>query len=288
MNETLRADYHQRFDRVFDYIDNHLHDDLTVEQLSRIACFSRFHFLRQFTVYAGISLFSYIRLQRLKRASYRLALNRRERIIDIALDAGFESPESFSRAFRNTFGMSPSQFRKQPAWHRWTEKYRFPARVRRSAMTVKIVTFPETAIALIEHRGDPALIMETAMTFIDWRKSSGLSPVGSSRTFGIAYDDPEQTPGERFRFDICGSVALPVPENPQGIRNGVIPGGRCAVVRHYGSHERIGDTARYLYREWLPNSGEELRDFPLFFDYLNLVYETAEKDLLTDLYLPLR
>ena len=288
MNETLRNAYRQRFDRVFDYIDEHLYDELTVEQLSNVACFSRFHFLRQFTVYTGISLFGYIRLLRLKQASYRLAINTGERITDIAFDIGFESSESFSRAFKNTFGLTPSQFRKKPAWQDWAEKYRFPIRERRTVMDVKIVNFPETRIALIEHRGDSALVMKTAMTFIDWRRSSGLSPVKSSRTFGIAYDDPEQTPPADFRFDICGSVSEVVPENPQGVRSGIIPGGRCAVVRHYGSHERIGESARYLYRQWLPDSGEELRDFPLFFDYLNLIYDTAEKDLVTDLYLPLR
>lgn len=288
MNETLRNAYRQRFNRVFEYIDEHLYDELTVEQLSNVACFSRFHFLRQFTVYTGISLFAYIRLLRLKQASYRLAINTRERITDIALDAGFESPESFSRAFRNTFGLSPSQFRKQPAWQDWSEKYRFPIRQRSTVMDVKIVDFPETHVALIEHRGDPALVMQTAMTFIDWRKNSGLSPVKSSRTFGIAYDDPEQTPPDDFRFDICGSVSGVIPANPQGVKNDVIPAGRCAVLRHYGSHDRIGESARYLYREWLPDSGEELRDFPLFFDYLNLIYDTAEKDLVTDLYLPLR
>ena len=155
-------------------------------------------------------------------------------------------------------------------------------------MTVAIVDFPETRVALLEHRGDPSLVMKTAMTFIDWRKTSGLSPINISRTFGIAYEDPEQTPPDIFRFDICGSVSEPIPENPQGVSNGVIPGGRCAVLRHYGSHDRLGESARYLYRDWLPDSGEELRDFPLFFDYLNLVYDTAEKDLVTDLYLPLR
>ncbi len=52
-----------------------------------------------------------------------------------------------------------------------------------------------------------------------------------------------------------------------------------AWVRHLGSHTRIGEK----YREWLPESGEELRDFPLYFHYLNLPLETAEADLLTDI-----
>lgn len=288
MNETTAKQYRERFNRVFDYIDAHLYDPLTTEQLSRVANFSKYHFLRQFANYAGISVFGYIRLMRLKQASYRLVFNSHERVIDIALDAGFENPESFSRAFKNTFGQTPTQFRKQPGWQPWTERYQFPARQRSMNMNVTIVNFPETQVALLEHRGDPALVNDSAMKFIAWRKESGLSPVSSSRTFGIAYDDPEQTAPAEFRFDICGSVDKEIPANRHGVKNAVIPGGRCAVLRHLGSHDHLGECAYYLYREWLPESGEELRDFPLFFHYLNLIPDTAERDLITDLHLPLK
>lgn len=79
-----------------------------------------------------------------------------------------------------------------------------------------------------------------------------------------------------------------VPKNPQGVVNKLIPGGRCAVVRHCGSHDKMGESIYYLYREWLPQSGEGLRNFPLFFHYLNLMPETPEHDLVTDIYLPLK
>jgi len=72
VNGTLENAYAERFDRVLDYIDRHLDEDLSVEQMSRVANFSKFHFHRQFSVYAGISVFRYIQLLRLKRASYRL------------------------------------------------------------------------------------------------------------------------------------------------------------------------------------------------------------------------
>lgn len=114
--------YAERFNRVFDYIDRHIGDELTLEQLSQVANFSKYHFQRQFSEYTGISVFRYVQLMRLKRASYRLVFNRLERIIDIALDAGFENPESFSRAFKNTFGQTPSEFRKNPAWQPWSEQ----------------------------------------------------------------------------------------------------------------------------------------------------------------------
>ena len=155
-------------------------------------------------------------------------------------------------------------------------------------MEVKIVEFKQTRIAVLEHRGSPALVNDSVRVFIDWRKQSGLSPIASSQTYGLVYDNPDTTEPQDFRFDICGSVTSEVPNNPQGVVNKVIPGGRCAVVRHTGSHNRIGESAYYLYREWLPTSGEDLRDFPLFFHYLNLIPETPEHELLTDVYLPLK
>ncbi len=288
MNSGTAASYAERFERVLRHIDEHLDEPLSVAVLGRVAHFSKFHFHRQFSAYAGISVFRYVQLLRLRRASYRLAFSRRLRVVDIAMEAGFENGEPFSRAFKQTFGQTPSQFRKHPAWKPWSEKYRLPPRERNRNMEVRIVAFEETRVAALEHRGAPELVNDSARRFIEWRKASGLSPVRSSATFGIAYDDPETTAPGEFRFDICGEVAQAVPENGQGVVNKRIPGGRYAVVRHRGSHDSLRDSALHLYREWLPESGEELRDFPMFFHYLNLIPETEEHALVTDVYLPLR
>ncbi len=280
--------YGERFAKVCDYIGEHLGEDLSIERLSQIANFSKFHFLRQFSNYAGISVSRYIQMMRFKRAASRLVFEPHVQIIEIAFEAGFENPESFSRAFKRAFGQTPSQSRVRPVWRPWAERYRFPAKERRKTMDVKIVDFEETKVAALEHRGPPEQVDESARTFIAWRKETKLSPVKTSKTYGIAYDDPDTAEPDAFRFDICGSVATEVPANPQGLVNKIIPAGRCAVVRHLGSHDRIGESAYYLYREWLPGSDEELRDFPLFFHYLNLKPETPEHELITDIYLPLK
>lgn len=288
MNAVKTSAYAKRFEKVFDYIHKHLTEELSVEQLSQVANFSKFHFHRQFSLYVGVSVGRYIQMLRLRRASFRLVFEEQTPITEIALEAGFENPESFSRAFRNSFDQSPSQFRKQPAWQVWSQQYRFLIGERMQSMQVKIVDFSGTKVAVLEHRGAPELVNDSAKVFIAWRKETGLSPVKSSDTYGIAYDDPDTTPPEQFRFDICGSVEAEVPEHPSGVINKVIPAGRCAVLRHYGSQDRISESAYYLYREWLPESGEELRDFPLFFHYLNLIPETPEHELVTDIYLPLK
>jgi len=291
MHAAKADDYARRFKQVFDYIDRHLDEALPVEQLSQVAHFSKFHFHRQFSQYCGISVSRYIALMRLKRASYRLVFNPLERIIDIALDAGFENPESFSRAFKHVFGQTPSEFRREPAWAKWNVIIKPCDREMRgggNAMEVRIVVVEPSLVAALEHHGSPKLVNNSVAKFIAWRKSSGLSPAASSNTYGIAYDNPDATAPEDFRFDICGSVAEPVPANPQGVTTKEIPGGRCAVVRHFGSPDTVGESVYSLFRQWLPGSGEELRDFPVYFHYTNVATDTPEHELETDVYLPLK
>jgi AraC family transcriptional regulator len=288
MNKHHEQAYAQRFSRVLDFIDRHLDEPLSGERLSRVAHFSRFHFQRQFFNYVGITPNRYVQLARLRRASYRLAFNPLERITDIAFAAGFEHSESFSRAFKAAFGQSPSAFRKNPDWGAWSAQFHLILPREIGAMEVRIVSTEAVAVAVLEHRGAPVLVNDSVQRFIAWRKESGLSPVDRSHTYGIAYDDPTTTPVRDFRFDICGSVSTPVSTNRLGIVNKTIPGGRCAVVRHQGSPDNIAGCVYHMYRNWLPHSGEQLRDFPVYFHYLNLKSNTPEHELLTDVHLPLK
>jgi AraC family transcriptional regulator len=295
MNNDKFDDYARRFEQVFDFIEQHLDSALTVEQLSEVACFSRFHFHRQFSQFCGVSVSRYITLMRLKRASYRLVQQSPDKIIDIALDAGFENPESFSRAFKHTFGLTPSEFRKAPVWMDWHKHFQFPGmetQKRMEKMDVKIIEVEPIPVAVLEHHGDPMRVSNSVATFIEWRKASGLSDYTTQGTYGVPYNDPLVTPGEEFRFDICGELNPQaqgkVPANSQGVISKTLPGGRCAVVRHVGSYDRISETVYNLYRQWLPQSGEELRDFPVYFRYLQLDQVLPEHAQQTDILLPLK
>lgn len=280
--------YAQRFNRVFDYIDRHLDQPLSTETLSGVAHFSKFHFHRQFADYVGITAGRYVHLARLRRASYRLVFNPLDRITDIALDVGFEHAESFSRAFKEAFGKSPTEFRAAPDWLAWEALFRVVAPRRNQSMQVRIVTVEPVTVAVLEHRGNPALVNASVQQFIAWRKETGLSPAATRNSYGVPFSDPDVTPADDFRFDICGEVDGPVPANRFGVITKVIPGGRCAVVRHEGSLDDVSRSVYFLYRDWLPTSGEELRDFPVYFHYVNLRPDTPEHDLLTDIHLPLR
>lgn len=288
-NRATKADMNiNRIKRVCSYIEHNLDEDISLQKLSEIAICSKYHFHRVFKSFVGISAIQYLQLARLKRASFRLAFEPINSITDIAFEAKFDSPEAFSRAFSRTLGQSPSQFRSEPEWQVWHSTLKFNSLNRGvKIMDISIVEFAERQVALIEHKGDPERVFDSAAKFIAWRKETGLSPIQSSDTFAIAYSDPKETKKEDFRFDICGTHNGEVPENSYGIKSGLIPGGRCAVARHKGSHDHISETVYYMYQKWLANSSEELRDFPCFFHYLNFVHEVDECDLVTDIYLPL-
>lgn len=152
-------------------------------------------------------------------------------------------------------------------------------------MEVRIVQFPQTRVAVLEHRGSPALEHVTVRKFIEWRLANGLGR-DQHRTYGIHYDDPERTPAAAYRMDIGISVDAEVPANTYGVVNKVIPACRCALVRHFGSRHYVAPAAR-IHAEWLPRSGERLGDFPMFFHYVNVGPDVREHEMITDVYVPL-
>ncbi|MDX1900993.1 MAG: AraC family transcriptional regulator [Gammaproteobacteria bacterium] len=274
--------YQHQLNKVIEFIGKHLDEKLTLTQLSDIACFSKYHFHRLFTAYTGLSLQQYIRWLRLKRAAHQLLIDQDQSIINIAIDAGFESHEAFSRVFKQTCGMSPSEFRQKSNWHVWEQSpYLLPLEGE-TKMNVTIKNMNARRLAVVEHRGDPNLLAGSLNKLIHWAKAQPVNvKPKAGEAFGFAYDDPKTTPAADFRFDLC----ITVPENlaiTGDIVEKQLPAGRYAVAMHKGSRDNIGDTVYALYRNWLPQSGEELADLPCVFCYYNFEHEVAETELLTE------
>lgn len=286
--------YHARMQRALNYIDQHLEDDLDLEAVSAVAALSKFHFHRQFTATFGLSMHRYIQLGRMKRASYRLAYREAQNITEIAMDAGYDAPDAFARAFRQRFGQSPSSFRNTPDWEPWLAAFG-PLNNARSKLMQKTFTPDDvtirdvspTSVAIMEHRGPPATIGATIQRFIAWRKANGFSPK-TSKTFNVFHSDPRTTPPSDYRMDLCISTEGSIVENGENVVSGTIPGGRCAVLRVVGNADDLEPAALYLYRDWLPDSGEEARDFPLYCQRLAFFPEVPETEAVAELFLPLK
>lgn len=104
-------EYLKTLEKAITYIENHLKEPVRVEEVACYAGYSYYHLTRQFNAILGESVGNYIRRRKLADAAKQLLYTER-RILDIALDYGFESSEAFSRAFKAIYGLSPVAYRK--------------------------------------------------------------------------------------------------------------------------------------------------------------------------------
>jgi AraC family transcriptional regulator len=285
--------YQQRFARVLAHIEANPESPLSIDALSKVALFSRHHFHRQFSGFLGMSAYRYVQFMRMRRASWRLAFRPELSVNEVALATGYEGPEAFARAFRQYTGQSPSEFRAAPDWSEWHSRFRPFIELRQTTMNstsptpvVRLVHFPETRVAKLEHRGNVLRLGDSIRKFIEWRKANKLPPQ-TSATFNIFHNDPDETPPEEFRFDLCAATERDIAPNDAGVQEFRIPAGRCALLRHIGSGDQLSRSILHLYAHWLPKSGEELRDFPLFVQRVKFFPDVPDSEAVTDIYLPL-
>jgi AraC family transcriptional regulator len=296
-SETTLRDYKMRLLRVLVHIQQHLDDALTRDQLAGIACFSPFHFHRIFKGMIGESLHAHIRRLRLERAASRLKLTTHP-VIQIALDAGYDTHEAFTRAFKAAFGMAPIHFRARktpPAGlpapsgvHYQEQQQLIHFKARRaglSRMKVLIKTTAPIRVAFMRHVGPYDQVGSTWDKLMVWLGKEGL--IGSETLFiGLCHDDPEVTSPHKLRYDAAVSVADDfVPFADVGVQT--IPGGEYAVTTHFGPYPKLGETYARLFGQWLPRSGRRAGFSPSFEMYLNNPEGTEPADLVTDIYVPL-
>lgn len=156
-----------------------------------------------------------------------------------------------------------------------------------SQYNVKIVEFPMTRVAVLEHRGDPDRIEDSISKFINWRKQNHLPP-NISATFNILYNNPAETAPEDYGFDLCAATDEPIAENDYGVVAKTIPAGRCAVLRHVGDDGTLNKSMAYLVGQWLPMSGEVPRAFPLFLQRVLFAPAVPVQEAIVDIFLPLQ
>ncbi len=273
MKATTRQDYFERMTTVLHYIESNIDRSLSLEELAEVACFSPYHFHRIFRSWVGESLCNYQRRLRVEQAAAELCYGEKK-IFDIAFDAGFSSPEAFNRAFKKRFDLSPQQFRDAytvvPAIHDKTldmVKHHLFKQKERSMITVTIENQKSVQVASVRHVG-PYLNAGIAWKKLcGWAGPKGLLSQGCE-VLGICWDDPDICDESTIRFD----AAVVVPEEIETEGDVVlqtIQEGEYAVTIHKGSLERLNDTYKCFFSEWLPGSCREIRNAPCLEKYLN-------------------
>jgi AraC family transcriptional regulator len=280
MRNGTAESYQERVQRVLAHIRNHLDGPLPLQELSGVACFSPYHFHRIFRGMTGESVKEHVRRLRLERAARRLRFSP-DSVTAIALDSGYQTPESFTRAFDAMYGEPPSAFRQS------SRDFTLPARERQAGppLAVRIERVGPLRLAFVRHIGPYDEVGIAWGKLMAWAGRRGLIGPGM-QMLGIVHDDYEITPPETLRYD----AALPVdatvqPSGDLGIQD--LPAGEYAVATHRGPYFKLSETYARLAGEWLPASGRELLTAPAVEIYRNSPFSAAPELLLTDIHLPL-
>ncbi|MGH9159412.1 MAG: AraC family transcriptional regulator [Vicinamibacteraceae bacterium] len=298
MRTTTRADYLDRIRRVLRFIQERLDNELTPDECARVAHFSRYHFHRIFSGLVGESLGEHVRRIRLERAAGELRRTDRS-VIEIALAAGYGAHEPFTRAFRAHFGVPPAEFRRRPeplifrralcGVHYGIDDVvsRFvPLQEDSKMIEMRIESQPARRLLAIPHKGDYMRIGKTFDRLFAFAGERGLLGP-ETESIGIYYDDWDVTPLDELRAHAGVTVAERFGPAPDGFELIDVRGGEYAVGIHRGPYDKLHESYRWLFGQWLPASEREAANQPCHEIYMNDPSTTKPEDLVTHICIPL-
>ncbi|MFT4097822.1 MAG: GyrI-like domain-containing protein [Rhodoblastus sp.] len=277
-----RGDYNERLGRVRAYIYDHLDEDLDFVRLAEIACLSPHHWHRIYHALHGETAFATVRRLLLQRAAYELTQTTLS-IPRIAARAKYDSAAAFSRVFKTKFGMPPARYRREGGYAETGA-----ARTKESSLMrdIEIRPSPALIVAGVRFRGP---YMEIGRAFGELHNVLTTRGLYGPSQYNVAvyFDDATITPPGECRSLAGRSVAAETPIAPP-LERFDLAAGDYAVLRHRGPYAELGAAYDWLFGVWLPGSGREAADRPCYEIYINTPIEAAPKDLITDLYLPLK
>ncbi|MCB9999215.1 MAG: AraC family transcriptional regulator [Methylobacteriaceae bacterium] len=277
-----RGDYDARLDRVRDHIYDHLDEDLDFARLAEVACLSPHHWHRIYHALHGETVFATVRRLRLQRAAYELKQTTFS-VERIAARAKYDSAAAFSRVFKEKFGMPPARYRREGGYAKATIAQPLKGHVMQE---IGIRQAPALTVAGIPHRGP---YMEIGRAFDQLHNvitTRGLYGPGQHNV-AVYFDEAAITPPEKCRSLAGRSVGPQAPIEPP-LERLELAAGEHAVLRHRGPYAELGAAYDWLFGVWLPGSGREAADRPCYEIYINTPMDAAPKDLITDIYLPLK
>lgn len=279
--ETAWAIYESRLRRVSAYIHEHLDEELDMERLAEIACMSSYHWHRIYRAIHGETLAATVKRLRLHRAAGDIVRTDLP-VSEIAKRSGYPNLQSFNRIFKSVYGMPPARYRKEGS-HRIFEPS--PDEKAKAMFDVTLRNIAPIKLVGVAHTGSYMSINQAFETLFRTLHARGLAKPGM-RMIGVYLDDPDIVPVEKLRSIACVDADEDMrAERP--LERRTIDGGEYAVLRHKGPYADMHKAYQWLYAEWLPKSGRQLRDSVMFEEYLNNPREVPPTELLTDIYMPL-
>jgi AraC family transcriptional regulator len=317
----LREEYRARVNRVIDYIQANIDQELSLSKLAEIAGFSVFHFHKIFSSLVEETLYGFIQRIRVEKAASMLLQNPKESITDIALSCGFSGASTFARTFREAFNMSASEWRnsgylkdrknRQTVRKEWRvennyqqefdphlnysvnkQEWRVEMKPNKNLVAnIEVKDTPEMHIVYIRHigpyAGDVDLFNRLFSKLYSWAGPRGLLTSPETKTVTIYHDSPELTDPNKLRIDV-GITVLPDTKVDGEVGKVKIPAGKNAIAHFEIRTDQYTDAWSTIYGGWLPESGYQPDDRPCFELYLNDAKTHPEGKCIVDIYVPVK
>jgi AraC family transcriptional regulator len=259
----MRMEWLERLNDALDYLEANLEAEVDTLRAAQIAACSQFHFQRMFTYIAGVPLGEYIRRRRMTLAALALTAGE-EKVIDLALRYGYESPTAFNRAFQSVHGVPPSRAREAGVRLTAYPRITFTLTVKgETAMNYRIETMG--AFRIIGMKTTLPMDMEQSFAAVPafWGRSVArvpeLLPLAAGEPKGLLGVSACMG-GETFDYYIAVASDAPAPE---GMVEYAVPAGTWAIFVCEGPMpEAMQSLQKRIVTEWLPTSGYEYANAP--------------------------
>ena len=280
MRTITYNDYTQRINKVVAYINDHLDESLDLKTLAEVAALSEFHFHRVFKALKGESIGAHISRLRIEAAA-RLLRYSALSIEDIAFNIGYEAPAALSKAFKNQYGITPTQYRTNKDIYIMKKEIINPDLALKAPKIIELEPKNLIYVALTGKYGtlDYGKAYEQLWAVV---KSQKLFTKGIE-SICVSYDDPKITEASLQRSEV--SLAIHQPAHPAGeVSCKTLAGGKYAVFFYQGSYSHLSAVYDAAMR-WVIDSEYEVREEPTFEKYLNDSRRTAQEKLKTEVYI---
>ncbi len=256
-------DWCAQLNQAINYIEENLTNEIDYDALAKIACCSTYHFQRMFAYMADVSLSEYIRRRRMSKAAVDLQ-NGENKIVDVALKYGYDSPTAFNRAFQSVHQIAPSRVR-QGGCVKAFPKISFQISIKGAEeMDYRIEKKDAFRILGISAPLEQEVEKNFAAVPQMWQKAAmqGIIP----RLAGLMDGEPQGVLGvsvcneqEAWRYFIAVASERPA---EGGFEEYVVPAATWAVFSGSGTGQSIQELEKRIVTEWLPTSGYEYANAP--------------------------
>ncbi len=257
--------------KAISYIEEHLTEEISYDELARIACCSVYHFQRMFAYMAGVPLSEYIRRRRMSLAAADLQSGE-EKIIDIGMKYGYTSPTAFNRAFQSVHGMAPSMAKKGGSPMKAYPPISFKITVKGvEELNYRIEEKAAFRIVGVSHPLDKEIEKNFKTVPQMWQNAAMNGTI--EKLASLMNDQPMGVLGvsicndkEDWRYFIAVSSSA---DADNTLDEYIIPACTWAVFSGTGTGMSIQELEQRIVTEWLPTSGFEYDNAPDIEVYLN-------------------